>query len=553
MALAERLPRFLTPRGWGLAAAGILSLLGAQFLGRRDLLYLGILLVLLPLVSVLVLRLVKPRFTVHRTFAPQSMETGSTTTVRLSVASDSPLGGSVVMRELLPHRFGDAPEFHFPAAHPTPSGVSLYEYRLRSTARGVYDVGPVTAGFTDPFGLGISRHTLGGTDRLVVTPSPLDLPSSPLTGVRGTEGHAVTRRNANPSDDDVMTREYRHGDPMRRVHWAATARHNELMVRQEESVTMPEATLILDQRQTSYGSGFLSAFGNPEDDGGMLSFPTFEWAVVGAVSIAAHLLERNYSLRFLDETGAPALRRSVSAPWPEDEEFSGQAGLHGISHGLAALELVPDPNKRPTASRKRPSAPVPPVRSSSASVRSSSRGSASGGSHAVQRTGHGPLPFGDPMLDKLAGLKNRGPLIALLGAISEAEARDLGPASEYGSQSFAMLVSERPRDLHGVMDILRGAGWHVVAVNPNASVAAAWAHFDPAPVGATSSTAKTTLSPGTVGPSAGGAGGSAGSVASGRSAGAGGSAGTAASGRSAGAGGSAGAGAPGSVISGGRT
>lgn len=547
MALAERLPRFLTLRGWGLAAAGILSLLGAQFLGRRDLLYLGILLVLLPLVSVLVLRLVKPRFTVHRTFAPQSMETGSTTTVTLSVASDSPLGGSVVMRELLPHRFGDAPEFHFPAAHPTPSGVSLYEYRLRSTARGVYDVGPVTAGFTDPFGLGISRHTLGGTDRLVVTPSPLDLPSSPLTGVRGTEGHAVTRRNANPSDDDVMTREYRHGDPMRRVHWAATARHNELMVRQEESVTMPEATLILDQRQTSYGSGFLSAFGNPEDDGGMLSSPTFEWAVVGAVSVAAHLLERNYSLRFLDETGAPALRRSVSAPWPEDEEFSGQAGLHGISHGLAALELVPDPSKRPTASRKRPSAPVPPVRSSSASVRSSSRGSASGGSHAVQRTGHGPLPFGDPMLDKLAGLKNRGPLIALLGAISEAEARDLGPASEYGSQSFAMLVSERPRDLHGVMDILRGAGWHVVAVNPNASVAAAWAHFDPAPVGATSSTAKTTLSPGTVGSGGAGAGGSAGSVASGRSSGAGGSAGAGASGRSAG------AGAPGSVISGGRT
>ncbi|MFP5367499.1 MAG: DUF58 domain-containing protein, partial [Actinomycetes bacterium] len=366
---------------------------------------------------------------------------------------------------------------------------------------------------------------------------------------------------------------YRHGDPMRRVHWAATARHNELMVRQEESVTMPEATLILDQRQTSYGSGFLSAFGNPDDDGGMLSSPTFEWAVVGAVSIAAHLLERNYSLRFLDETGAPALRRSVSAPWPEDEEFSGQAGLHGISHGLAALELVPDPSKRPTASRKRPSAPGPPVRSSSAPVRSSSGRSASGGSHLVQRNGHGSgaLPFGDPMLDKLAGLKNRGPLIALLGAISEAEARDLGPASEYGSQSFAILVSERPRDLHGVMDILRGAGRHVVAVNPNASVAAAWAHFDPAPVGATSSTAKTTLAPGTVGS---GAAGSAGSVASGHSVGFAGAAGTtgsagsagsvasgrsagsAASGRSAGAPGSGRSadspGASGSVISGGR-
>lgn len=497
MALVERLPQVLTARGWGLAAAGVLSLLAAQFLGRRDLLYLGILLTLLPLISVLVLRLVKPRFTVHRTFAPQTMETGFTTTVTLSVASDGPLGGSVVMREQLPQRFGDAPEFHFPARYPTPSGVSLYEYRLRSAARGVYDVGPVTAGFTDPFGLGVSRHTLGGTDRLVVTPSPLDLPYSPLTGVRGTDGSAVTRRNANPSDDDVMTREYRHGDPMRRVHWAATARHSELMVRQEESVTTPEATLILDQRQAAHGAGFLAAFGaDPDADSGMLSAPTFEWSVVAAVSIAAHLLERSYALRFVDETGAPALRRSVSAPWPEDEEYVGPAGLHGIAQGLAALELLPDPAKRSSSPRKRGSSaePRPPGSTSAGS------GPRRTGSRRVGSAGSSPgaVPFGDSMLDKLAGLKNRGPLIALLGAISEAEARDLAPAAEYGSQSFAILVSERPRELHSVLDILRSAGWHVVAVTPSASVAAAWSHFDSLPGTVTSSTAKTTLNTGTV-------------------------------------------------------
>lgn len=477
MSLVERLPRVLTARGWGLGITGVASLLFAQFLGRRDLLYLGILLLLLPLVSVLILRLVKPRFTIRRTFAPQSMETGFTTTVTLSVAADGPLGGSVVMQEQLPQRFGDAPEFHFPSRHPTPSGVSLYEYRLRSAARGVYDVGPVTARFTDPFGLGISRHILGGTDRIVVTPSPLELPYSPLTGVRGTDGSAVTRRNANPSDDDVMTREYRHGDPMRRVHWAATARHNELMVRQEESVTTPEATLILDQRQGSFGSGFLSGFSSFSSDrdadaSGMLSSPTFEWGIVAAVSISAHLLERNYALRFVDETGAPALRRSVSAPWPEDEEYSGQSGLHGIAQGLAALELLPDPTKRSASTQKR--RPLP-------------------GRNANGTDTQTAAPFGDPMLDKLASLKNRGPLIALLGAINESEASDLAPAAEYGSQSFAMIITERPREMHRVMDILRGAGWHVVAVTPNASLATAWAHFD-APAGTvTSSTAKTTL------------------------------------------------------------
>ena len=65
-----------------------------------------------------------------------------------------------------------------------------------------------------------------------------------------------------------MTREYRHGDPMRRVHWAATARHGSLMVRQEESVTTPEATIILDQRLSAYphgvfGHGAHSSGGHP--------------------------------------------------------------------------------------------------------------------------------------------------------------------------------------------------------------------------------------------------------------------------------------------------
>ena len=57
-----------------------------------------------------------------------------------------------------------------------------------------------------------------------------------------------------------MTREYRHGDPMRRVHWAATARHGQLMVRQEESVTTPEATIVLDSRLSAYATGLAATF-----------------------------------------------------------------------------------------------------------------------------------------------------------------------------------------------------------------------------------------------------------------------------------------------------
>ncbi|MHA7141979.1 DUF58 domain-containing protein [Arthrobacter sp. Sr33] len=487
MQLLARLPsRVLTPRGWGLVIAGVTALLFAQFLGRRDLLYLGVLLICLPLLSVLMLRLIKPRFTVERKFAPQTMETGFTSTVTLSVAASGPVSGSMVMQEMLPARFGESPEFHYPSRHPT-RGASVYEYRLRSSGRGVFDVGPVTAAFTDPFGLGTSLHTLGGTDRLVVTPAPVELPHSPLTGARGADGFAATRRNANPSDDDIMTREYRPGDPMRRVHWAATARHNELMVRQEESVTTPEATLILEQRQIRYSSGVIGAFGaDREDDGTPLrSAPGFEWAVIAAMSITAHLLERNYALRFVDETGAPALQSSVSAPWPEDEEHAGQTGIHNVAEGLAALELFPDLSKRTTNRRHSRRSPSPVNTGTAPSARRQ--------------------PFGDPMMDKLASYRNRGPLIAILGTITVAEARDLAAAAEYGSTSFAILVADRPQDLHPVMEILRAAGWHAVAVSPSADLAAAWTYFD-SPVGASASTAKTTVGAGAVGANTVGAG-----------------------------------------------
>ncbi|MUK02249.1 DUF58 domain-containing protein, partial [Vibrio cholerae] len=346
MSLLDRLPsRFLTIRGWGFVLTAVLALLFAQVLGRRDLLYVGVLLLVLPLASLLVLRLVKPRFTVARRFQPQSMEIGSTTTVTLSLTASVAGGASISMEEQLPPRFGQAPQFTYPSRNPTREGISLYEYRLRSSSRGVYEIGPVTAEFTDPFGLGKSRHVLGGTDALVVTPAPVELLATPLSGSRGNDGMAATRRQANPSDDDVMTREYRHGDSMRRVHWAATARHSELMVRQEESVTTPQATLLLDERHSSFSTGFSAAFGSG-DGSGLSTSPTFEWAVTAVMSISTHLLERNYALRFLDQQGAPALLHSPSAPYPSDEEHQGQGAVAGIAEGLAALELAPETGRR---------------------------------------------------------------------------------------------------------------------------------------------------------------------------------------------------------------
>lgn len=451
MALLDSLPRHLfSTRGWGLLAAGVFSLLCAQIMGRRDLLVVGVLLVLLPLISLAGIRVVKPRFRVYREFSPSTVETSSITTVRLAVARTGAGVGRVIMEERLPPRFGESPAFRFPARSAS-GGTSRYEYHLRSGRRGQFTIGPVTAEFTDPFGLSLHRHSIDDGDTLTVTPAAVELPATGLAGARGNDGITATRTRANPSDDDVMTREYRHGDPMRRVHWPATARHGALMVRQEESVTTPEATIVLDQRFISFATGFGSVFGSDEGED-LVTSDTFEWAVTAAMSVSAHLAERNYSLRFLDVAGDPAFHRSQSAPEPDAEEYSGAGGLQSVAESLAAIQLSGPHHMR----REHDTA----------------RHEHAGGSD------YGMSVFDDRLMDKLAAHRMRGPVVAVLGKISLTEARALAPAAGYAANAFAVVIADRPAECHDALEALRLGGWRAVAVEPATSLPAAWTYFD---------------------------------------------------------------------------
>ncbi|TVU66599.1 DUF58 domain-containing protein [Paenarthrobacter nitroguajacolicus] len=458
MALVDRLPKHLfTNRGWGLLAAGALSLGCAYVMGRRDLLTLAVLLLLLPLVSLAGVRVLKPKFQVYREFNPSTVETASTTTVRLAVARSSYSTGHVIMEEQLPPRFGEPPAFRFPARSAS-GGTSRYEYHLRSGKRGQFRIGPVTAEFSDPFGLSLRRHSIDDGDILTVTPAAVELPVTGLAGARGNDGVTATRIRANPSDDDIMTREYRHGDPMRRVHWAATARHGQLMVRQEESVTTPEATLILDQRFTAFAAGAGSVFGSHDEDSDLVTSPNFEWIVTAAMSVTAHLAEWNYSLRVLDAFGNPAFLRSRSAPEPDTEEFSGAGGLQAIAEGLAAIELSGPRHARAEHHRSEQH----------------------GGEHRDPgaQGDTADSAFDDHLMDKLSAHRLRGPLLALVGNMTLAEARALAPAAAYGANAFALVVTDASRNNDDVLEILRIAGWRVAAVTSKTHLTAAWSAFD---------------------------------------------------------------------------
>ena len=83
---------------------------------------------------------------------------------------------------------------------------------------------------------------------------------------------------------------------MRRIHWRATAHRDQLMVRQEEQESTPEATVVLDRGVLRWSSDALRAPG---------ADPAFEAAVSACVSVAARLAKEGYTVEVIDSDGTP--------------------------------------------------------------------------------------------------------------------------------------------------------------------------------------------------------------------------------------------------------
>lgn len=424
----------LTAAGWGFVGTGAAVLLAAQAMGRRDLLHLAVFLLLVPAAAWISNRLFRPGLRVDRASSPPVVEAGQRAEIHLTVRHSGVLVGRMSMAELLPTALGTGPEFGYPGRTVGADGASRYRYQLLCPRRGLYTLGPVEARSTDVFGVAEQRTRIDAGTQLVVTPAPVPLAASVLSGLRGIEGVIATRMQANPSEDDVMTREYRHGDPMRRVHWAATARHGELMVRQEESATSPEATIILDLRKDAFAASTGHAV--PAGEWAPAS-DEFEWAIRAAVSVAAHLSDLDYTLRLLDVDGSLALSHSSSATEPDAPDYAGRPGLAAVAEGLAAI--LP---RAPEAANH-------------------------GQAHAAEG-------FGDLLLDRIEAHGQRGPIVAILGRTSADDARVLAPAAATTERALAVVVTERAGTCRAAVQALRSAGWLAVEATPRTRVDAAW-------------------------------------------------------------------------------
>lgn len=123
-------------------------------------------------------------------------------------------------------------------------------YRLPTDRRGIFDLGPMELHLEDPFGLAAASHVAAPATRLTVYPRVDPIPPLPMT--RGNDPHAGADHPtalAAAGEDFYALREYEVGDDLRRVHWKATARLDELMIRQDEMPWQGRATVLVDLRR----------------------------------------------------------------------------------------------------------------------------------------------------------------------------------------------------------------------------------------------------------------------------------------------------------------
>ncbi len=276
----------LTTRGRAFFSAGLTASACAIVLGQKDLLRVGLLLVMLPLVTALLANRVRYLLSCSREITPSRVQAGQSATVALHLQNPGRVPtGLMLLEDQVPYVLGSRPRFVLDQLRPR--WHRSMAYTVRSEVRGRYSIGPLTVRLSDPFGFVELNRAFTARAALVVTPVVVDLPPARLSGDWSGTGDNRPRAFAAAGTEDITVREYRMGDDLRRIHWRSTARADELMVRREEQPYQSRATVMVDTRDVAHrGSGPASSF---------------EFAVSAAASIGSHLSGQGFTLRLLTD------------------------------------------------------------------------------------------------------------------------------------------------------------------------------------------------------------------------------------------------------------
>ncbi len=301
-----RLWRRLTRRGRIVLGIGLLLAAAGVLLAQRDLFWLGAFGLILTLGALLMVSWPIRGLRHERLLAVSSVPVGTEIHVKLRLQTSGRGPARLLhFEDVVPPSMGIRPRFAL-SGRLSAVGENV-GYRLVGQQRGRFRLGPLLVRSLDPFGLAHNDMAFATTTEIAITPRVHPL-ARLQSGAAGASAETHSARAGLVGQDDVLVREYRRGDDVRRVHWRSTARTGQLMVRREEQSWQPTTRLLIDNRRSAHA--------------GLGNHGSFEWAVSAAASAGLSLLASGSTLELAAADGlrlGPDADRAVRSAQLLDE------------------------------------------------------------------------------------------------------------------------------------------------------------------------------------------------------------------------------------------
>lgn len=275
----------LTRSGWGAIALAAAAFVIGRTFGIVELFVLGVGVLAALAVAVATMLARPPRLVVRRLVSPPTVQAGDAARVDLQVANAGNRRTPVLQ---LWEPVGTTSGATMNLAPLRPRERTSAAYRLPTSVRGVVSVGPMRARRRDVLGLASRTFLLPGTTELLVLPrhSPVRISGSGSSGRLGE--HLRMRAQAQSGSEFHSLREYVQGDDLRRISWKASARTNELIVKETALEGLRRCTVVLDTTVEQAPDGAAPA--DPDE---------FERAVSAAASLVVGAAATGLTTRFV--------------------------------------------------------------------------------------------------------------------------------------------------------------------------------------------------------------------------------------------------------------